>query len=130
MVMKKSVAVLLASFLFTGILFCIAVSTSMQIPTIGATHTLCSSATDSSCSAGLDHMGHWQILLSAVPTYLTLLIFAFVLARLVQWMFRRIPKDFFFKEIQSAVLFRTYSYISIHPLQDAFSNGILNPKTF
>lgn len=128
--MNKSVAVLLASFLFTGMLLCVAISTSMQMPVMGATHTPCSSATDVSCSAGLDHMEHWEILLSALPTYFTLLIFALVLARTVRWMFRRIPKSLFLKSIQSALLFRTYSYISAHPLQDAFSNGILNPKPF
>lgn len=130
MVMNKSVAVLLASLLFTGMLLCVAVSTSMQMPTMGTTHTLCSQATSGSCSAGLDHIGHWQILLSGIPTYFVLLIFALVLARTVGWMRRRMPKALFLKSIQSALYFRTYSYISRHPLQDVFSNGILNPKTF
>ena len=130
MVMKKSVAILLASFLFAGVLLCTAVSASMQMPMMGTSHAVCSQTTDSSCSAGLDHMEHWQVLLSALPTYFTLLFFAFVLVRTVWWMRRRTLKTVFFELIRPLVFSRAYSYISVHPLQEAFSNGILNAKTY
>lgn len=87
--MKKSFSVLLASFFLTGVLLCTAISTSIPIPIMGMSHTLCSQTINGSSSTGLDQMMHWQDLLSALPIYFTLLIFAFVIVRTVSWMLRK-----------------------------------------
>ena len=130
MVMKKPLAILLASFLLTGVLLCTAISASMQLPAMGTAHAVCSQTTDGSCSTGLDHITHWQNLLTAIPIYFTLLILAFVLVRALGWMRRKASEGLFREHIQLSSFSRAYSYIYRHPLQEAFSNGILNPKTF
>jgi len=74
------------------------------------------------CTAPLTHMTHWQTAFAAVVIEL-LLALSFVLVAVLYIHIRPPPRVL-------ALVFQLRLIFSSRPLQEAFSNGVLNPKVF
>ncbi|HEY4474068.1 MAG TPA: hypothetical protein VI957_02820 [Candidatus Paceibacterota bacterium] len=74
------------------------------------------------CTAPLTHIAHWQTAFAAVV--IELLLAASLLLVAVLYIHIRPPPYVL------APVFQLHRILSARPLQEAFSNGILNPKIF
>jgi hypothetical protein len=128
---RKSIAVILASFLLGGIFLCIGMTSTAHAGTESSDMHCSGNATDNNCTSAFDHASYWSHILSVIPSNFIATVVALLIACVCLWRVRRTDWDLLSKKVlylSSSTPSR--SLLPRHSLQDAFSNGILHSKLY
>lgn len=127
----KTLAAVLISFFLGGIFLCIGMSATAHAGMQPSDMRCMHAPNDTGCSPSFDHASYWGHFLSALPSDLLGVIAAFLTACASLWLVRRIGWDVMPERYPGFLSDPPpLSLLPRHSLQEAFSNGILNPKLY
>ena len=128
----KVLAVILSLFFTIGLLICTNLAAVSPTHDLESVSSVCPpSSPDGPCSSLQEHLSFWQTLLNATPTYLTLLLSILLLSLLVPRISGLFLNLFRVPFVTQKIPKRQWQLtFPKHALQEAFSDGILHPKTY
>jgi hypothetical protein len=127
---SKVMAGLLALFFLGGMYGCVGMFSSVHSTMDRGTHCPMMGV-NGVCQTPIDHLSYWNNFLNVTPLGLPLLVLVLALVSAYLWMCRNhIGKFVIHLLAPHKPPLRSFHHLARHALQDAFSNGILNPKLY